>query len=266
MRKSEQTDKIVTELIKIQMSLETVPKKGKNPHFGNRYVELGDALSEAVPRLNESGIFLTQTVDQNCLLTTLLHTSGQWIESAIPLVNKKGDDQGQGGSITYAKRYGLLSILGIPTEDDDGNTASINEYKKPLDARKEDSPKHVPNRAPGADSFGNKEGPPATATHSVSKPQTNKWADYTLKTGKTKGMTIKQIGIDGALSYRSWLEEKNEEKPVRGAALDDLNALLSFQQECADANPAKVWRGNEPPTTTEYEEPRWDSENEQIPF
>jgi len=29
-----------------------------------------------------------------------------------------------GSGITYAKRYGLQSLLGLPSEDDDGNDAS----------------------------------------------------------------------------------------------------------------------------------------------
>lgn len=264
MRKSEQTDKIVPELIKVQMSLDIVIKKGKNPFYDHsQYVRLEDALAEAVPKLNNAGLFLSQTVDQNCLLTTLLHTSGQWIESAIPLINKKGDDQGQGGSITYAKRYGLLSILGIPTEDDDGNTASQSAYEKmypetktkPQSAFAKILPKELPNRAPGADTWNPAEGhkPPT---------QSNKWADYTLKTGKTKGQTIKQIGVDGAFRYREWLEEKEQtsDKPLRGDAVADLNALRSFQQECSDANPAKVWKGNDTPPTTEYEPPTWKDE------
>lgn len=271
MRKSDQTDKIVEGLISIQKELKAVPKKGKNPHFGNSYVELEDALAEAVPLLNKYNFYLAHTVDQNCLLTTLLHTSGQWIESAIPLINKKGDDQGQGGSITYAKRYGLLSILGIPTEDDDGNTASINEYKKPSNSPSAIPPKSRPNRAPGADAFGNKEGPISTETHSISQPQTKKWGDYTLKTGKTKGQTIKQIGTDGALRYRQWLEERDT--PPKGAAKDDLNAIIAFQQECADANPAKVFKGNPAPDTVEYKESSWRDEempkfdsDDSIPF
>jgi len=38
----------------------------------------------------------------------------------------------QGASITYARRYALISMLGLPTEDDDGNSAS----KKPTPTQK----------------------------------------------------------------------------------------------------------------------------------
>lgn len=145
-------------------------------------------------------------------------------------------------------------------------------FKKLPDAHREMVPP-IPNRAPGAMLSG------STADTSVgpgngltaNKPQTNKWADYTLKTGKTKGQTIKSIGIDGAMRYREWLEGRDT--PPKGAAKDDLSAIIGFQQECADANQPKVWNGNPSPETTEYTESNWRDEempkfdsDEKIPF
>lgn len=120
--------------------------------------------------------------------------------------------------------------------------------KKPLSVRKEDPPKNIPNRSLGTDV----------------KPQSNKWADYTLKTGKTKGQTIKQIGVDGAFRYKEWLEGLGD--GLKGSSKDDYNALVGFQQECAAANPAKVWNGNPTPPMTESKAlmfddvPDWGSE------
>ena len=36
----------------------------------------------------------------------------------------KNDPQGMGSAITYARRYGLQSAVGLPSEDDDGNAAT----------------------------------------------------------------------------------------------------------------------------------------------
>ena len=33
--------------------------------------------------------------------------------------------QGLGSAVTYARRYGIMSLLNLPSEDDDGNTASF---------------------------------------------------------------------------------------------------------------------------------------------
>jgi hypothetical protein len=47
----------------------------------------------------------------------------------------KQDPQAAGSALTYARRYALQSIAGIPSEDDDGNQASQASPKqsKPVD-------------------------------------------------------------------------------------------------------------------------------------
>lgn len=61
-------------------------------------------------------------------ITRLMHASGQWIETAVPVLVADGANaQGWGSAITYAKRYGLCALLGVAAdEDDDGNTACGN--------------------------------------------------------------------------------------------------------------------------------------------
>ena len=56
--------------------------------------------------------------------TRLLHVSGQWIEAytAMPS-DRQGGPHGQGSAYTYARRYGLLALLGISATDDDGAAA-----------------------------------------------------------------------------------------------------------------------------------------------
>ena len=55
-----------------------------------------------------------------------MHTSGQWIEGELAIKPTKMDAQGVGSVISYARRYSLMSILGIAAagEDDDGAKAS----------------------------------------------------------------------------------------------------------------------------------------------
>ena len=42
----------------------------------------------------------------------------------MPLIVGKNDMQGYGSAVTYARRYGLMSMAGIAPEDDDGNAAA----------------------------------------------------------------------------------------------------------------------------------------------
>jgi hypothetical protein len=54
-----------------------------------------------------------------------MHVSGQWIESEFVLPIVKQDPQAAGSAITYARRYALQSIAGIPTADDDAESAML---------------------------------------------------------------------------------------------------------------------------------------------
>ncbi len=64
--------------------------------------------------------------------TILMHTSGQWLCGVLLLPMTKQDPQAAGSAITYARRYALQSIAGVPSEDDDGNKASQGQnYNKP---------------------------------------------------------------------------------------------------------------------------------------
>jgi hypothetical protein len=62
--------------------------------------------------------------DAVIVTTRLMHSSGQWVEASGRMKPMKNDPQGVGSAITYARRYGLQAIAGIPAEDDDGNAAT----------------------------------------------------------------------------------------------------------------------------------------------
>jgi hypothetical protein len=53
----------------------------------------------------------------------LVHASGQFIEGRTPLLLVSADMQGLGSAISYARRYGYQSILGLVQIDDDARRA-----------------------------------------------------------------------------------------------------------------------------------------------
>ena len=61
------------------------------------------------------------------LTTTLAHSSGEWIASDWPVCGVADADHRKGAALTYARRYGLFTLVGIAGEDDldapDLNTA-----------------------------------------------------------------------------------------------------------------------------------------------
>ena len=62
---------------------------------------------------------------KNFVKTVLLHESGEMLESFTEIVySKTNDAQAQGSGITYARRYGLQSMVCVGADDDDGNAAS----------------------------------------------------------------------------------------------------------------------------------------------
>ena len=54
--------------------------------------------------------------------TTLMHSSGQWIRSTVPIpLDSPINAHKLGSALTYGRRYGLAAMVGIAQFDDDGN-------------------------------------------------------------------------------------------------------------------------------------------------
>jgi len=101
-------------------------KTGGKVRYG--YADL-DAVLEAVkPVLTTNGLAVTQPAATDGVHSILLHSSGEWLAFPPLLVTAgQATPQAQGSAISYGRRYQMLALLGIATEDDDGSAAS----KKP---------------------------------------------------------------------------------------------------------------------------------------
>lgn len=109
-------------------------KSSSNPHFKSKYADLSSVVEACMPALNEAGIAVIQPTGENeagrHVKTVLIHgDSGETLECIVPLIVQKNDMQGYGSAVTYARRYGLMSMAGIAPEDDDGNAAAKNPPK-----------------------------------------------------------------------------------------------------------------------------------------
>lgn len=112
------------------------PKKNAaNPHFKNKFADLGQVMDCIETPLANHGLIVTQTLADpapGVLVTTLWHVeSGQHLTSSLPLLPVKSDPQAQGSAITYARRYALKAMFGMVDVDDDGNAASARPVSKP---------------------------------------------------------------------------------------------------------------------------------------
>ncbi len=126
---------ITSALLKAQMEFPLVKKEDSNPFFKSKYAGLPSVLEAILPELNKNGLVLTQSPitdgDRIGVETTIYHTSGEFITSKFTLNLAKNDPQGAGSAITYARRYALVSMLGLNVdEDDDGNAASNKVIKQ----------------------------------------------------------------------------------------------------------------------------------------
>lgn len=126
MTRSEQIQELAAALAQAQGEFEVVAKDSLNPFFKSKYAALPDVVKSASPILAARGLSVTQLMDEDDTLTTiLLHSSGQFIGATARLHLIKDDPQAQGSATTYLRRYAYMSILGLVADvDDDGNAAS----------------------------------------------------------------------------------------------------------------------------------------------
>lgn len=117
-------------LLKAQKQMGGAAKGANNPYFKSKYADYGSVLEACKDPLNDNGIIVLQphvVVDgKNYVKTDLIHAdSGETYSSTTEVrCSKENDAQALGSAITYARRFGLESLLAMPREDDDGNAAS----------------------------------------------------------------------------------------------------------------------------------------------
>ena len=123
--------------LKAQKEFGPALKTSTNPAFRSKYADLSACIEAVIDALHNNGFALTQRTeiasqpDHVHVETTLIHESGEVLSLGIlELPVTKKDAHGFGSALTYARRYSLLSSMGVAPEDDDGN-ASIKEKAAP---------------------------------------------------------------------------------------------------------------------------------------
>ena len=144
-------DKLAPALVALQADLKPVEKSAANPFFKSKYAPLPAVMQVVQPLLARHKLavsqFVTHLDGQSALRTLLIHESGQLLEDTQPLLLPQTHEedkwdrdaqqlvtrfvvptpQDQGSAITYARRYGVMAVLGlVADEDDDGNAASAH--------------------------------------------------------------------------------------------------------------------------------------------
>lgn len=201
------TAKLNESLAKAQAEMAVAEMTGHNPHFNSKFSTLADLVAAARPSLSKYGLSVTQSSDlidgRYWILTTLRHTSGEFIGSRLQLIVGKQDMQALGSALSYGQRYEYRGITGVVSkEDDDDGTAAVGSMQGEKSAHAQmpttSQPKLVPSD-PG---------------------------DVICEFGRDKGKLIKQIPLKDLVSSVSYWERRavNDKKPLSGKLLIYVNA------------------------------------------
>ena len=134
-RSSESIGTIAAALAKAQLEIANPEKsltatiRSPFPREGDRsfrYASLANGLDLVRKSLGRHEIATVQTtsIDEAAglirLTTTLAHSSGEWLSSDWPVcpVAETAAPHRMGAALTYARRYGLFTLVGIAGEDD----------------------------------------------------------------------------------------------------------------------------------------------------
>ncbi len=128
---SDQIDELMTAKSKADATLNNIKKDGKVEYSKTKYsyAVLEDVCNEVRKKYSKYELSFTQIPlyeeGINVLVTTLGHSSGQWIRCKMKIETQNAGPQAYGSALTYARRYSLvaMSCLAATDEDDDAQAA-----------------------------------------------------------------------------------------------------------------------------------------------
>jgi len=220
MAQSETIGKLAEALSKAQGAMRPASKDKDNPYFKSKYADLASIWDAVRKPLSDNGLSVIQTLLNPesglgiIVVTTLAHSSGEWMNSYLQLTPSKGDPQGVGAAITYGRRFGLAAITGMCSddEDDDGNSNS-DQGKKPVAALANQTyaTKPVMQAVPKAPV---QEKTPAVVCESCSKSITDGIDSKGKAFDAAKMMSISEKAFKQKLCYDCFIKVKAEKEQV----------------------------------------------------
>jgi prophage DNA circulation protein len=129
LERSETCGKLALALAKAQGMMEDAKAEGENSYTKSRYTTLSACIRAARPALSANEIAVTQTAGTMdgwvVIITLMMHSSGEWISGTLALKPRDMTPQNVGSAITYGRRYGYKSMVGLSDaeDDDDANAA-----------------------------------------------------------------------------------------------------------------------------------------------
>jgi hypothetical protein len=179
-------------LAKAQGEMEAAAKANINPHFKSKYADLASVWEACRGPLSKNGLAVLQPVKADgarvTVTTMLAHSSGQWISESLTMTAQQNTPQAVGSAITYGRRYGLSSMVGIAPDDDDGNAASNGTQQQ---QRAAEAPTMPEGYADWWDDITGTADNGLKALHDAWKKSKPAYRDYTQKTRNEKWEALK---------------------------------------------------------------------------
>lgn len=220
--------------VKVSPRLVNPKFDSKNPHFGNSYASLEAHLSANRPALSEAGLAVTQFLESPFpgfvgVRTILLHSSGEYISSAVAIKPEKDNGQAAASLTTYLRRYSYASCLGLVGSEDDDAEADRSSRSEP--AEPVSRPVSKPSRPTAA-----KPSSPAASTSD---------RDILVEFGKHTGKTLGQI-IDEDKGWVEWVLSKEPKLAPDGKPYRKDVILRAAMKRLLDGDPVAVESSDAP--------------------
>ena len=195
--------------IKRERTVEVQTKTGGKYTFS--YAPLDLIMSTVRPTLAKHGLSVVQILEPGpSLRTELRHAAGGVIGGSFPFTAPENAQQ-LGSLITYLRRYCLVALLGLTTEeDDDGSKASGNESRSVPTPEKE-TPATV--------------NPVTNAQHAKIGALVKK-----LGEGEPEGSTA-----DWTVNSRLWIQEQYGKKSRAQLTTTEAGKLIEYLEEQLEA-------------------------------
>ena len=205
---SKMTTEFMVAFVAMQAEIPVIGKHTRNAHGKYNYAELAYVCDKVYPVLRRHGFGISQVPDSldggPSVRTVLMHVSGGYIEGNYPIQaagmkSAANTAQQFGSAISYVRRYGLLAIVGAPTDDDDA--ASVGSDETPEDLRDP------------------KDNPTGQFELEGKNPRDDMDKGRTYKPGQAKKQQEKSLEVQQIKATKPWTCELC---PKKGKAGDDI--------------------------------------------
>lgn len=121
-------------LAKAQKHIKGALKDSTNPFYKSSYADLASVQDAIRDPLSDNELAVIQGASSEAArvtVTTLIaHSSGEWISSSLSATAKDESPQSLGSCVSYLRRYGISSLVGVAQVDDDGESAQPRPAQK----------------------------------------------------------------------------------------------------------------------------------------